>query len=92
MFLGLFILILCLWCGTGFYLASKYQNLLKQIRYFRETIKSHSLSHEINDNQFYSLVIEESRKLLPDDKTKEEEQNWEHGKTTGRAMSGKSEK
>ncbi|MBF4342561.1 hypothetical protein EAY39_17610 [Vibrio anguillarum] len=72
-FFGLFILVLCLWCGTGFYLASKYQNLLKQIRDFRETIKSHSLSHEINDNQLYSLVIEESRRLLPDDKAKKED-------------------
>lgn len=68
-----FILFLCLWCGTGFYLASKYQNLLKQIRGFRETIKYYSLSHEIKDNQFYSLVIEESRKLLPDDRAKKDD-------------------
>lgn len=73
MLFGLFILIICLWCVTGFYLASKYQNLLKQIRDFRKVIKSHSLSHEINDNQFYSLVIEESRKLLPDDKATKED-------------------
>lgn len=61
---------LLLWCMTGYYLATKYQNLLSRIKDFRGKVQSHSLEHGTTDNVLYELVISESRKLLPDETKK----------------------
>jgi hypothetical protein len=58
--------LILVWCLTGLYLSIHYQRLVKKVSYFREEIKSHVLENGTTDEKLYQYVIDESRKILPD--------------------------
>lgn len=55
-----------LWVLTGWYMACKYQEVIKKVGTFRENIKSHVMENGTTDEELYKLVIDESRNILPD--------------------------
>jgi hypothetical protein len=61
----LFVLLLSMWCLTGFYLAKRYQGVVQQVYEFREQIKRHVLKNGTTDDELYELVVEHSRTILP---------------------------